>query len=132
MAQDRHDRARRADTSLAHRPSMGFRARDRARFRQLVADAVASLPAELRRHLAEVPVQVADVPAVPSAHGAVTLCEARAVAGRLEQVVVYRRPLELRAQDRLDLVDRIADALAVEVADALGLPPPDPDPRDAG
>jgi predicted Zn-dependent protease with MMP-like domain len=42
--------------------------------------------------------------------------------------VVYRRPLEARAVDRLDLADLVHDVVVDQVARLLGMDPDDLDP----
>jgi predicted Zn-dependent protease with MMP-like domain len=49
-------------------------------------------------------------------------------AGRRARIVLYRRPLELRALDREDLEDLVHDIVVEEVAHFLGLDPHDVDP----
>lgn len=44
------------------------------------------------------------------------------------RIVVYRRPLELRAIDRTDLADLVHDIVVEEVAHYLGLDPETLDP----
>ncbi len=44
------------------------------------------------------------------------------------RIVVYRRPLELRAIDRTDLADLVHDVVVEEVAHYLGLDPETVDP----
>jgi predicted Zn-dependent protease with MMP-like domain len=48
--------------------------------------------------------------------------------GRRARIVLYRRPLELRALDREDLEDLVHDIVVEEVAHFLGLDPHDVDP----
>lgn len=49
-------------------------------------------------------------------------------AGTRGRVVVYRRPVEARALDRLDLADLVLDVVVEQVADLLGLDPDVVDP----
>jgi predicted Zn-dependent protease with MMP-like domain len=44
------------------------------------------------------------------------------------RIVVYRRPLEARAVDRLDLADLVHDVVVDQVARLLGMDPDDIDP----
>ena len=44
------------------------------------------------------------------------------------RIVVYRRPLEVRAADRLDLADLVHDVVVEQVATLLGLDPEEVDP----
>jgi predicted Zn-dependent protease with MMP-like domain len=112
------------------------------RFDDLVLDAVEHLEERWGKQLEGVEFAVEDVPAVPAdgvfdpdviadetAGGAVPL-------GRLmprsetapARIVVYRRPLEARAVDRLDLSDLVHDVVVDQVARLLDLDPDEVDP----
>jgi predicted Zn-dependent protease with MMP-like domain len=75
-----------------------------------------------------------DVVADETAGGAVPL--GRLLAASLDdkgmpspaRIVVYRRPLEARAVDRLDLADLVHDVVVDQVARLLGMDPDDVDP----
>ena len=54
------------------------------------------------------------------------------VAGRRARIVIYRRPLELRALDRDDLEDLVHDIVVEEVAHFLGMDPAEVDPDGYG
>ncbi len=124
------------------------------RFDDLVLDAVEHLEERWGRELEGVEFAVEDVPPVPpsgvdaalepdviadeTAGGAVPL-------GRLlppgvddkghhtvARVVVYRRPLEARAIDRLDLADLVHDVVVDQVARLLGKDPDELDPPGRG
>ena len=68
--------------------------------------------------------------------GAVPL--ARVIPGRVDsagatvppRIVLYRRPLEARAVDDLDLDDLVHDVVVEQVASLLGMPPEEIDPSD--
>jgi predicted Zn-dependent protease with MMP-like domain len=115
------------------------------RFDDLVLDAVEHLEERWGKQLDGVEFAVEDVPAIPAdgvfdadvvadetAGGAVPL-------GRLmprtdstpARVVVYRRPLEARAADRLDLSDLVHDVVVDQVARLLDLDPDEVDPPSA-
>ena len=120
------------------------------RFDALVLDAVEQLEERWGSQLEGVEFAVEDVPAVPAdgsdlaydedvvadetAGGAVPLGRllpaARDEAGVATpaRVVVYRRPLEARAVDRVDLADLVHDVVVDQVARLLGLDPDDVDP----
>ncbi len=122
-------------------------ARSRAeQFDDLVLDAVEDLERRWERELAGVEFAVEDVPWVEHTRpdevvldsdvlddGGVPL--ARVVPARREhgqeippRVVVYRRPLELRANDRDDLADLVRDVVVDQVATLLGRDPEEIDP----
>lgn len=101
------------------------------RFGVLVAEAVDRLEPRWRAHVSAVDVEVQDAPPVaPSAEpGEVPLAGYRPAGGGSPlTVVVYRRPVELRAPDRPARVDLVRDLVAEQLADALGLAPGDLDP----
>lgn len=127
MGDDRHGRLRRDVDDGRRRPPSGFRARDGHRFRQLVSDAVATLPPPAAHALEGAALEVADVPGPASAAvvgpAVVPLAEAHASGGRVHRLVVYRRPSEVRAASRDDLVDLLREAVLEAVADALGADP---------
>ncbi len=117
------------------------------RFDDLVLDAVEDLEQRWAAELQGVEFAVEDVPAVTlgavhdedvvvdeTAGGAVPLGrllpagvdeQGRPTAPR---VVVYRRPLEARAADRLDLADLVHDVVVDQVARLLHLDPDEVDP----
>ncbi len=119
------------------------------RFDDLVLDAVEALEGRWGDQLRGVEFAVEDVPPVgadPSAYafdddvvtddtagGAVPLGRLlpggrdRSGQSTSPRVVVYRRPLEARAADRLDLADLVHDVVVDQVARLLGLDPDDVD-----
>ena len=52
----------------------------------------------------------------------------RGTTTRPNRVVVYRRPVEARAQDDLDLADIVREVVTEQVAALLGVPPQEIDP----
>jgi predicted Zn-dependent protease with MMP-like domain len=119
------------------------------RFDELVLDAVEDLELRWASELSGVEFAVEDVPVVPTgtdalldddvvvdetSGGAVPLGrllpagiddQGRARAAR---VVVYRRPLEARAADRLDLAELVREVVVDQVARLLQVDPEDVDP----
>lgn len=117
------------------------------RFDDLVLDAVEHLEHRWGAQLEGVEFAVEDVPPVPAdgvydgdvvadetAGGAVPLGRLLPAgvdatgAATAPRVVVYRRPLEARAADRLDLSDLVHDVVVDQVARLLGLDPDEIDP----
>ncbi|MDP3711133.1 MAG: metallopeptidase family protein [Mycobacteriales bacterium] len=120
------------------------------RFDDLVLDAVEHLEERWAAELEGVEFAVEDVPPVPpggvdpalepdvvadeTAGGAVPL--GRLLPAGVDErgertaprVVVYRRPLEARAVDRLDLADLVHDVVVDQVARLLGRDPDEVDP----
>jgi predicted Zn-dependent protease with MMP-like domain len=124
-------------------------ARTRAeQFDDLVLDAVEDIERRWERELAGVEFAVEDVPWVEHTHpdevildadvlddGSVPL--ARLLPAHREngrdvpaRVVVYRRPLEIRAHDRDDLAVLVRDVVVDQVAVLLGRDPDEIDPLD--
>jgi predicted Zn-dependent protease with MMP-like domain len=122
------------------------------RFDDLVLDAVEHLEERWGRQLEGVEFAVEDVPAVPlgdadgydegviadeTAGGAVPL--GRLLGPAVDErgqasparIVVYRRPLEARAVDRIDLADLVHDVVVDQVARLLGMDPDEVDPPSA-
>jgi predicted Zn-dependent protease with MMP-like domain len=156
---DRHGRGMRgplvpATVTLSGRPVRVPAARTRGeRFDDLVLDAVEDLEQRWARELEGVEFAVEDVPAVAwpaetpldddvladeTAGGAVPLGrllpagtddKGRRTAPR---VVVYRRPLEARAADAVDLADLVHDVVVDQVARLLHLDPDEIDPPPSG
>jgi predicted Zn-dependent protease with MMP-like domain len=116
-------------------------------FDDLVLDAVEHLERRWSAQLESVEFAVEDVPQVPTTapeamvygtevieDGAVPLARllpsGRDGEGRQTppRIVVYRRPLEARSLDRLDLADLVHDVVVEQVANLLGLDPDEVDP----
>ncbi len=115
-------------------------------FDDLVLDAVEDLERRWERELAGVEFAVEDVPWVDHGSpdevvldadvlddGSVPL--ARVLPGHREgstehppRIIVYRRPLEIRAHDRDDLADLVRDVVVDQVAVLLGRDPEEIDP----
>jgi predicted Zn-dependent protease with MMP-like domain len=109
------------------------------KFDQLVLEALEPIEARWRTELTALDVAVDDVPEVGSsgapapegvqADGGVPL--ARLVPAGVDRrgqptsarIVLYRRPLEARAKDSMDLADLVHDVLVEQIAAYLGLDP---------
>ena len=112
------------------------------RFDDLVLDAVEHLEQRWGTELEEVEFAVEDVPPVvaigaydadvvfdETAGGGVPLGRLLPGApGQPPRVVVYRRPLEARAVDRLDLADLVHEVVVDQVARLLAVDPDEIDP----
>lgn len=122
MQPDRHGRTPRTAPDARRRPDHGFRVTSRARFAQLTADVLSTMPEPVASALAGAPVRHVDVPdGAPRADGGVPLVRIAAAGGRARAITVYRRPLEARAVSALDLTELLRVALAREAADVIGL-----------
>ncbi|MCZ2859573.1 metallopeptidase family protein [Blastococcus sp. VKM Ac-2987] len=140
---DRHGRGLRGRLVPVQVPLSRSRAEQ---FDDLVLDAVEDLERRWERELAGVEFAVEDVPWVEQTDPDEALLDsdvlddagvplARLLPARREQgqdvpprIVVYRRPLELRAHDREDLADLVRDVVVDQVATLLGRDPEEIDP----
>ncbi len=95
-------------------------------FRDLVQDSVERLERRWPQ-LAEVDFVVLDVPAV--AEDTVPLGGSVSAKGRPAQIVVYRRPVELRTKSRDERALLVHEVVVEQVAELLGLSPESVDPR---
>jgi predicted Zn-dependent protease with MMP-like domain len=105
---------------------------DRERFDLLVLDAVSALLERLPDELGDVEFAVEDTPVVPEDWTAPTVPLASLVqreGRRAPRVVVFRRPLELRAESTADLAALVHAVVVEQVAELLGREPEEIDPR---
>ncbi len=112
-------------------------ARTRAEiFDDLVLDSVESLERRYGRELADVEFAVEDVPPELNVYDSDVLEDGEVPLARLQparpgetdtpaRIVLYRRPLELRASHRDDLADLVHDVIIEQVANLLGVDPDD-------
>ncbi|MBI1377106.1 MAG: peptidase [Frankiales bacterium] len=124
---DRHGRGLRGPLAPPSSPATVPRA---DAFGDLVVDAVDRIEPRWGGHLAAVDVEVREAPVVEPGTHEVPLAEHRATTGprRTATLVLYRRPVELRAPDRPARVDLVRDLVAEQLAELLGLAPQDLDP----
>ena len=105
---------------------------DRERFDLLVLAAVTALLEQWPDELREVEFAVEDTPVVPPDWSAPTVPLASLVrreGSRAPRVVVFRRPLELRAESTADLAALVHAVVVEQVAELLGREPVEIDPR---
>jgi predicted Zn-dependent protease with MMP-like domain len=111
------------------------------RFDNLVLDAVEHVETRWREQLKGVDFAVEEVPPLDGSvrfddeieSAGVPLARLLPAApGQPPRIVIYRRPLELRALDREDLEDLVHDIVVEEVAHFLGLDPEVVDPGFGG
>lgn len=122
MQPDRHGRAARTPPDPRRRPDHGFRLSSHRRFAALLRDVLETLPDPVAAALRGASVRVVAVPPEePQPAEAVPLLRVERRAGRPPALVVYRRPLELRALSTGDLAELLRLAVAQEAAAALGL-----------
>lgn len=130
MRDDRHGRHRRRPVDRRRRPDAGYRARSRADFDRLVDDALDSIPAELLASLDNVQITVEETPVdlgiddevLLGVYQGVPRTERGEVAGMLpDRITIFRRPHELRAATRADLVALVRETVVHEIAHHLGI-----------
>ena len=130
LRRDRRGRGRRGPLAWPSVPTMTSR---REQFDELVLDAASRLEAHLGTRSEEVEFAVEDVPPsdpAPWESGTVPLGRLFPSQGRMPaRVVVYRRPVESRAQDPRELTVIVQDVVVEQVAALLGVPPVELDPR---
>ena len=100
-------------------------------FDDLVLDAIEDIERDWERQLSGTEFAVEDVPPsnpAPWERGVLLGRYFPADAGLPARIVLYRRPIEARAQDPLDLADLVRDVVVEQVAHMLGRPPEDVDP----
>ncbi|MEU7283037.1 metallopeptidase family protein [Streptomyces sp. NPDC045431] len=121
---DRHGRGMRGPVAPPQVPLSATRADT---FRDLVQDSVERLERRWPQ-LAEVDFHVLEVPESPedSVPLGVSLPAGR---DRPARIVVYRRPVELRAKSRDERALLVHEVVVEQVADLLGLAPESVDPR---
>jgi predicted Zn-dependent protease with MMP-like domain len=104
----------------------------RERFDALVLDSADRVRPHLGSRYAELEFAVEEVPPQdPAPWEEQTAPLGRLLRGttiRPHRVVVYRRPVEARAQDDLDLADIVREVVTEQVAALLGVPPHEIDP----
>lgn len=104
----------------------------RARFDELVLGLVEDIESRWHDRLGLVEFAVEETPMMPDDWSADTVPLATLVRGSTTEptrLVLFRRPIELRAENRADLSAMVLTVLVEQVSELLGLPPEDVDPR---
>lgn len=104
----------------------------RARFDDLVLDVVESLEERWADRLGLVEYAVEDAPQIPDDWHPTTVPLSALVRGsgaKTTRLVVFRRPIEHRAETRADLEALVHTVVVEQVAELLGLDPEQVDPR---
>jgi len=123
---DRHGRGLRGPLAPASSPATVPRAEH---FGDIVVAAVDRVEPRWGGRLAAVDVEIYDVPDVGGGSTEVPLAAHRHDPGsRTATVVVYRRPVELRAPEGPARVDLVRDLVAEQLAEILGVRPAELDP----
>ena len=104
----------------------------REAFDSLVLDIVEELEERWHDELGLVEFAVEETPMVPDDWSADTVPLATLVRGNSTtptRLVLFRRPIELRAETRADLSAMVLTVLVEQVSELLGRPPEEIDPR---
>ena len=129
---DRHGRGIRGPEILPRRLGTPERPTARERFDALVVGMVEELEARWSAHLGLVEYAVEDAPQIPDDWSAETVPLSSLIRGQGTQptrIVVFRRPIEHRCESREDLEALVLTVLVEQVAELLGIPAEDVDPR---
>ncbi|MDX1658064.1 MAG: metallopeptidase family protein [Nitriliruptorales bacterium] len=123
---DRHRRHRTTPVDRHRRPVDGYRARSRDRFDRIADDAMAAVPPGLLAQVDNLAIVVEDVP--DAGEGVLLgLYEGVPRPERFEapllpdRITLFRRPLELRARTKDELVRVVADTIVHEIAHHFGI-----------
>jgi len=113
-------------------PGVSQRPTRRARFDRLVLEIVTEIDARWQRELGLVEYAVEDTPLLPDDWGEETVPLSsliRGTGGNPARLVLFRRPIEHRCETRADLDALVLTVIVEQVAELLGLPPDEIDPR---
>lgn len=116
-------------------PGTPATATERARFDALVLDVVQILDKRLHSRLGLVEYAVEDTPLVPDEWGDEIVPLASMVRGSgatPSRLVLFRRPIEHRCQDRTELRALVFTVVVEQIAELLGMDPDEVDPRTSG
>jgi len=129
---DRHGRGLRGPEILPRQLGTPERPTARERFDDLVLGVVEGIEARWSAHLGLVEYAVEDAPQVPDdwASDNVPLSSLVRGSGALPtRIVVFRRPIEHRCETRDELEALVLTVVVEQVAELLGIPAHDVDPR---
>lgn len=131
-SRDRRGRGLRGPGVLPRTPGTPAGLTSRALFDRLVLEAVQLVEERWHDHLGLVEYAVEDTPLVPDDWGDDSVPLSSLVRGsgtRPSRVVLFRRPIEHRADSRTELRALVLTVVVEQVAELLGLPSEDVDPR---
>lgn len=129
---DRRGRGMRGPGIRPQTPGTPARRTARERFDQLVLDVVTPLDERWQRHLGLVEYAVEDAPMIPDDwdESNVPLSSlVRGAAGEPTRLVVFRRPVEHRAESRADLEALVHTIVVEQLAELLDVTPDQVDER---
>lgn len=132
---DRRDRGMRGPGVLPRQPGRPELRTARERFDQLVLDVVTEIDARWQDRLGLVEYAVEDAPLIPDDWSTTTVPLSSLVRGSGTQptrLVLFRRPIEHRAETRDDLEALVLTIVVEQVAELLGIDAEQVDPRYLG
>ena len=132
MTRDRRGRGQRGPGIVPRDPRVPERASRRERFDRLVLDIVKEIDTRWHKQLGLVEYAVEDTPLLPDDWGEETVPLSSLVRGTgadATRLVLFRRPIEHRCESRAELEAMVLTLVVEQVAELLGLPPGDVDPR---
>ncbi len=131
-SRDRRGRGMRGPGVMPSVPGTPALRTDRQRFDQLVLDVVTPLDERWQRHLGLVEYAVEDTPMLPDDWGDDTVPLSSLVRGKGQdptRLVIFRRPVEHRANDRAELEAMVHTVVVEQLAELLNLSPGQVDER---
>jgi predicted Zn-dependent protease with MMP-like domain len=129
---DRHGRGLRGPEILPRQLGTPERPTARERFDALVLGVVEEIEARWSARLGLVEYAVEDAPQIPDDWSAETVPLSSLIRGqgtRPTRIVVFRRPIEHRCESREDLEALVLTVVVEQVAELLGIPAEEVDPR---
>ncbi len=132
VTRDRRGRGRRGPDIVPRDPRVSERPTRRERFDRLVLDIVTEIDARWQDRLGLVEYAVEDTPLLPDDWGEETVplsSLVRGTGGDPSRLVLFRRPIEHRCDSRTELEALVLTMVVEQIAELLGLPPEDVDPR---
>lgn len=132
MTRDRRGRGQRGPGIVPSNPRVPERPTRRERFDRLVLDIVTEIDARWHKQLGLVEYAVEDTPLLPDDWGEETVplsSLVRGTGGDATRLVLFRRPIEHRCETRAEREAMVLTLVVEQVAELLGLPPEDVDPR---
>ena len=132
MTRDRRGRGQRGPGIVPRDPRIPERPTRRERFDRLVLDIVTEIDARWHKQLGLVEYAVEDTPLLPDDWGEETVPLSSLVRGTgadPTRLVLFRRPIEHRCESRAEREALVLTLVVEQVAELLGLPPEDVDPR---
>lgn len=132
LTRDRRGRGPRGPGIVPRDPRVPERPTRRERFDRLVLDIVTEIDTRWHKQLGLVEYAVEDTPLLPDDWGEETVplsSLVRGTGGDPTRLVLFRRPIEHRCESRAELEALVLTLVVEQVAELLGLPPEDVDPR---